>query len=577
MSGDPELYFAEDGTPRSARFGDIYYSPQDGLAESRAVFLQGCHLQQAWAGGGDFTILELGFGTGLNIAAAMQLWIQSGCPGHLHIFTVEAFVMARDQATKALANWPELAQFAQGLAGQWPAVRRGFHHMDFPQWKVNVTVALMEVRDALAAWEGKADAVFLDGFSPALNPDMWAEDVLQKVADHCRPGARLGTFTVAGFVRRGLQSAGFTVEKCPGFGRKRERLEGVLAGDAAAKTPRPQRLAVIGAGIAGAAVAWQAKALGLEVEVFDPAPGSGASGNDAALVTPRLDAGDNAISALFVDAFDYAKDFYSHLCPEAILGRGVLQRAMTERDEVRFGKIVGQRGFEKGDLDLDQDGLRLGSGLSLAPNSVLAALLDGLTIVPEPVTAVSMGAVTTEAGQYTGYDAIVLACGGGIFDLGSAGHLDLRAVRGQLEIVIGQVGLQTGLNEAVAWGGYAIPLPDGLLFGSTHDRDDRGSDVRPESLARNLASLAEGLPDIRAGLDEKAVTSRASIRVTTRDYLPAVGEVGPGVHVLTGLGARGFCLAPLLAKALLADIVGAGAPLPADSKRLLRPYRLAVN
>lgn len=573
MSGDPELYFAEDGTPRSARFGDIYYSPQDGLAESRAVFLQGCHLPQAWSGHDDFTILELGFGTGLNIAAVMQLWTQSGCPGHLHIFTVEAFVMTRDQAVQALANWSELAQFAQGLAAQWPAARRGFHHMDFPQWKVSVTVALMEVRNALAAWEGQADAVFLDGFSPALNPDMWAQDVLQQVADHCRPGARLGTFTVAGFVRRGLQSAGFTVEKCPGFGRKRQRLEGVLAGEGPEKTPRPRRLAVIGAGIAGAAVAWQARALGLDVEVFDPAPGSGASGNDAALVTPRLDAGDNAISALFADAFDYAKDFYNRLCPEAILGRGVLHRAMTQRDEVRFGKIAGQRGFEAGDLTLDQDGLRLGSGLYLSPKIVLPALLDGITIVPETVTAVSMGAVTTQTGLYTGYDVIVLACGGGIFDLGAAGHLDLRAVRGQLEVVTGQA----ALNEAVAWGGYAIPLPDGLLFGSTHDRDDRGSDVRPESLARNLASLAEGLPDIRAGVDEKAVTSRASIRVTTRDYLPAVGEVGSGVYVMTGLGARGFCLAPLLAKALLADIAGAGAPLAADSKRLLRPYRLAAN
>jgi tRNA 5-methylaminomethyl-2-thiouridine biosynthesis bifunctional protein len=261
---EPDVYFADDGTPRSARFGDIYYSPQDGLAESRAVFLEGCHLARAWTVESNFTILELGFGTGLNIAAVLELWTRSGCPGQLHVFTVEAFVMARDQAATALANWPELAQFAQAITAQWPDKRRGFHHMDFPQWRVSVTVALMEVEAALEAWEGRADAVFLDGFSPSLNPDMWSPAVFGRIAARVRPGARLATFTVAGHVRRGLQAAGFTVAKCPGFGRKRERLEASFEGEPVS-SPRPRRIAVAGAAIAGACVAWQARLLGAVV------------------------------------------------------------------------------------------------------------------------------------------------------------------------------------------------------------------------------------------------------------------------------------------------------------------------
>ncbi|ESQ92225.1 hypothetical protein ABAC460_04865 [Asticcacaulis sp. AC460] len=561
---ETDVYFAEDGTPRSARFGDIYYSPQDGLAESRAVFLDGCHLGQAWAESTDFTILELGFGTGLNIAAALELWTRSGCPGRLHIFTVEAFVMARDQAATALANWPEIAQFAQAIAGQWPTKRRGFHHMDFPQWRVSVTIALMEVDAALDAWQGKADAVFLDGFSPALNPDMWSPAVFGRIAERVHPGARLATFTVAGHVRRGLQDAGFTVAKCPGFGRKRERLEAVFGGEASPRV-RPQRIAIAGAGIAGACLAWQAGLFGLEADIYDPAPGSGASGNPAALVTPRLDAGDNAISALFADAFAYATAFYRHWTPGAVLGQGVRQCALEDRDLARFERIAGQAGFVAGDLAPFAAGtlvnmpalagLHLKPALTIAPVEVVRTMLAGQVVIRERLPD-----------DLSGYDAVVLACGEGILDrdIGFA----LRPVRGQIEIAAGQT-----LDGALAWGGYAVPTSEGMLFGATHDRDDRGSEVRPQSREANLINLAKVLPQMAETLGGRDLRSRASVRVTTRDHLPVAGEIAPGLHVLTGLGSRGFCLAPLLAKAVVAGITGFAPPLRAATANLIHPRR----
>ncbi len=573
---DPGLFFADDGAPRSARFGDIYYSLQDGLAESRAVFLDGCHLPASWQGRDRFTVLELGFGTGLNIAALMQLWAANRpAGGRLHIFSIEGFLMPGDAAGRALAAWPELAPFAAALLAQWPAPRQGFHHMDFPQWGISLTVALMDVRAALAAWQGQADAVFLDGFSPALNADMWSPDVLAAVGSRCRPGARLGTFTVAGAVRRGLQAAGFAVAKCPGFGRKRERLEAEFtAGHDASRPNAIRRIAVVGAGIGGCALVHQARLLGLDVDLFDTTGiGAGASGNPAALVTPRLDAGNNAISALFADAYAYAGALYRRMCPEAIAGEGLSQVAAGPRDISRFARIATQPMFPPGDLEtfapgeaIDapaDSGLYIHRALWVRPRQVLEALLDGQAPIVAHVRDIP-----------DGYDAVILACGDGVFDHPeTAARFDMGPVRGQVEFAAST----DAPGRALSWGGYAIPLDGGLLFGATHERGDRGCDIRDADRARNLESLARIMPERAERIAGGDLYARASVRVMTRDYMPAMGPVGAGLYALTGLGARGFCLAPLLAKALLADLTGAPSPLPAYAQKLLNISRLAAD
>lgn len=579
-NNDPGLFFAEDGAPRSARFGDIYYSLQDGLAESRAVFLEGCHLPQGWAGRERFTVLELGFGTGLNIVALMQLWATHRPDGHLHVFSIEGFLMDREAAARALSAWPELAPYASALLEQWPAARSGFHYMDFPQWGISLTLGLMDVGQALTAWRGQADAVFLDGFSPALNADMWSEAILAEVGAHCRPGTRLATFTVAGFVRRGLQAAGFAVAKCPGHGRKRERLEAEFTNGhelsrclaRCLARPLARRIAVVGAGVGGCALVHQARRLGLEVDLFDgEGIGAGASGNAAALVTPRLDAGNNAISALFADAYAYAGALYRRLCPQAIIGEGLSQFAGSARDVSRFARIARQTLFTPGDLETfavggDPDvpaleGIHLNHALWVRPREVLAALLDGQAPIISHVVP-------------DGYDAVILAMGEGIFDHPDvAGRFDLRPVRGQVEFAPAQA----APRRALSWGGYAVPLDGGLLFGATHERGDRGSDVRDADRARNLESLAKVMPQRVAELNPGALQSRAGIRVMTRDYLPALGRVGEGLYALTGLGARGFSLAPLLAKALLAEITGAPPVLPAGTESLLNLNRLTLD
>ncbi|MEO8811586.1 MAG: tRNA (5-methylaminomethyl-2-thiouridine)(34)-methyltransferase MnmD, partial [Caulobacteraceae bacterium] len=234
------MIWDDRGAQVSRRFGDVYYSREGGLAESRAVFLAGAGLPDAWAGRRHFCVAELGFGTGLNIAALLALWRRRRAPGaQLSLFSVEAWPLATDEAARALGAWPELAAVAEALTGRWPGRARGFHRVDLPDFHASLDVAVMDAEAALTAWSGRADAWFLDGFAPARNPEMWSPGLMDLVAARSAAGARVATYTVAGAVRGALSRAGFAVERRPGFGAKRRRLEATLPGAASALAAAP--------------------------------------------------------------------------------------------------------------------------------------------------------------------------------------------------------------------------------------------------------------------------------------------------------------------------------------------------
>ncbi len=206
-----ELSWTETGVPVSTRFDDPYFSLGNGLEETQHVFLAGNDLPERFCPG--FHIAELGFGTGLNFLTALQAFRAKGCGGVLHFTSFEAFPMARDAQLKALAHYPDLPIAA--LDGAEDA---------------RLTVILGDARTTLPTWGHGADAWFLDGFSPAKNPELWGADLMAEVAGHTTPNGTAATYTAAGFVRRGLEDAGFRVTRAPGYGRKRHMTRAVLPG-----------------------------------------------------------------------------------------------------------------------------------------------------------------------------------------------------------------------------------------------------------------------------------------------------------------------------------------------------------
>ena len=216
----------EDGTlPVSSRFDDLYYSRDDGLAESEHVFLAGNRLAERFATGGDFAIAELGFGTGLNFLAALRLWRRAGSGGARLSYTAfELYPLERQEMAQALSAWPELDELAGAMLAGWPGLQITVSDAD-------LTIIEGDARRTVPDWDNCADAWFLDGFAPARNPEMWEPGLMQAVHDRTRPGGSFATYAAAGHVRRSLAAAGFQVTRAPGFGRKREMLTGVRGCD----------------------------------------------------------------------------------------------------------------------------------------------------------------------------------------------------------------------------------------------------------------------------------------------------------------------------------------------------------
>lgn len=209
-----DLEWRDGDIPVSVQFQDPYFSLENGLNETRHVFLAGNDLPNRFREG--FHIAELGFGTGLNMLAALIAWRESGTGGQLRFTSFEAFPMTATDIARALQVFPDAYAVAEPFLKAWADGATEIVTDD-----LHATILIGDAHKTLARWSDQADAWFLDGFSPNKNPEMWGSDLLMEVGHHTKADGTAATFTAAGFVRRGLQEAGFEVERIPGYGRKR--------------------------------------------------------------------------------------------------------------------------------------------------------------------------------------------------------------------------------------------------------------------------------------------------------------------------------------------------------------------
>ncbi|MBO0345303.1 tRNA (5-methylaminomethyl-2-thiouridine)(34)-methyltransferase MnmD [Roseibium limicola] len=230
----PQLEWLEGDVPRSPQFQDTYFSMDGGLEETRHVFLDGNRLPDRWVGQDRFTIGELGFGTGLNFLTTLLTLSEQQTAPKLTFLSFELYPLSLDQLAKALAVWPQLSELSTQLLANWQP-SPGWNRWQIAGHELLLGIgdarqlmqhAGAELSGAQSAPSASVDAWYLDGFAPSRNPELWQLDLLQQVCSLTTPGGTLATYTAAGWVRRNLSAAGFTIEKTKGFSGKREMVIG---------------------------------------------------------------------------------------------------------------------------------------------------------------------------------------------------------------------------------------------------------------------------------------------------------------------------------------------------------------
>lgn len=570
------------GTPVATDFGDVYFSREGGADETAHVFLAQNNLAARFSACGPdnaFTIAETGFGTGLNWLITLNLWQKESAGGWLHFVSVEKFPLTIHDLARAQAMWPDFHDYASALQKQYPILASGFHRIVFPQWRSTLTLYLGDIADFLPLVSARVDAWFLDGFAPDRNPAMWTDALYRGMAKLSHTSTTFATFTAAGHVRRGLQAAGFAVEKTAGFGRKREMLRGHFhaAGHQQSAKPwlaRPQtrhppkKAVVIGAGIAGAATAARLALRGWSVTVLEEtaAPATGASGNPAAILYPKLAPAAQANDHFPQQAWLFTLSELSRTPPQ-ISGWhncGVLQllAGNQQRDAAR---LHGHPWLSEEDLPEEtlKEPPERPSFLAYAVDAETASTIAGTVLThnalwyPQAgwlntgiwcrhllshprIELITQVHVHTLASTDTGWklcDAsgktiietpvVILANGLGARQWPVSHFLPLQSVRGQISSAPASP-LSEKLSTVICHDGYISPrLADGThCIGATFMPGDESLDVTSSDHEQNRDTLHKFLPLVADSMmDTDTWTGRASLRCQSPDYLPLVGPL----------------------------------------------------
>lgn len=565
-----------DETPYSEAFGDVYHSAAGGPAQAEHVFLQGNGLPQRWAKRERFVILETGFGIGLNFLVTLNAWRRN--PGKkLHYVAVEKHPFSLPDLRTLHARYPELGKEAAELHSQWPLLLSGGHRAELDNVVLTLFFADIKILRELRL---SADAIYLDGFSPAKNPEMWTSQLMRNVSRLAAPGATAATWSVAAQVRGALERTGFAVEKRAGFGHKKEMLVARNTRTGEIFERKERSALVVGAGLAGAAICERLCSRGWQVELVErhAEPAHEASGNPAGAFHPVVTPDDSIFARLtragFLASISQWKKFPGIRWDQC----GLLQLARDERESASQLRAVDGVPHEYAQA-ASREEASAHAGVPLATGGIWfpeAGWIDPRSLVTAQLEACGAQLKRNFSKELTKLpdDRIVVLANS--FDapkLHPVPHLRLRRVRGQLTYV--PAAAFEPPRVVVLRGGMALPPVDGnCVVGASFDIDDDDPAPRAESHAGNLERLGRMLP-FAAKLE--SLQGRVAFRSVTPDRLPVAGALGENVYGGFAYGSRGLVWAALAAELIASQLEGDPLPLEGKLVDALSPQRFKMR
>lgn len=596
--------------PVSKQFGDVYFSKDNGLLETRHVFLNGNDLTTRLADLKPFEYFcvgETGFGTGLNILALWQLWqqVRPDNHSHLHAISVEKFPLSKVDLIRALNAWPELKPLADQLISQYPMPIAGCHRLSFPKERFSLDLWLGDAHDVFPVIEKTApvNAWFLDGFAPSCNPDMWEENVLNNIVRLSEIGTTFASFSVAGVLKRGLKNHGISISRPRGFKHKREMLKAIwkpaeetessLIQEITQKKTeqdtetniKPRQIAVIGAGIAGLSTAWAFAQRGHQVTIYDQsAPLSGGSGNPLALLNPKLCPVEQSGEHLMTLAWQHALNHYQKF--KAFRPIQVNQLALKNPEQL-LGladeypeKILAVQDTEDQEIQTAFPSLKLLEAGAVSPHQLRDEILQHTNIhykqakISHIEAAIKPQLFSDE--QDLGEFDHVIVCTARETQRFFADYPVLKPIRGQVSWVNNKT-QPLSQNIAYSYGGYCMQLDaEHLILGASFypGRDD--AEVLAEDHVHNYELIHSVFPEYAQSLaSTETWQGRASVRAQSQDYFPLLGKMKADeeIYSFAGLGSKGFLFAPLCSEILAAHILGEACPVPSSLVKKLSVTR----
>lgn len=622
------LEFNADGTPVSPTYDDVYHSASGGRGpwgQVEDVFLRGNGLSgntARWRGRRHFTILETGFGLGLNFIATAQAWLNDAARGEwLHFVSVEKQPFSMDDMREA---WRPLATDAvrplvAELIAQWPLLTPGLHRIDIAQGRIRLTLCLGDAESLLPKLSLAADAIYLDGFAPRKNPDLWSARIFASLARLTAKDATVATWSASSTVRDGLGAAGFAVKRERGYGGKRHQLNGVFTGYVRPPSfvPAELRAIVIGAGLAGCGVTHALARRGWTVTLIDRqrTPAQEASGNLAGTFHPVMSRDDNLLARLTRNAFLNNLRAWQALSTHQPLTWDVCG-ALQLPSERRRGAglppvddwpaelvraVTMDEACQLTGAPLKDGGLWFSQGGWLNPASLCAAqLADAASQHSAHLVRIFASEVTRceySQGEWSALNAaettlarapvIIFANALDAAALLPRHALPLTAVRGQLTHLPADA--LPDLKACVCGNGYLLPsLAGQIVSGATYGPADTATDTRAEDHADNLRRVREIVSTSLSALDPAALAGRAALRAVTPDRLPLIGALPDpdaksqtpsrtrrlsGAFCALGFASRGILWGTLAGEVIAAQLEGEPAPIEKDLLAAIDPAR----